>query len=222
MQRRKAPFELRFFSHLEPLAYFWDHQTRRFPSWSTANATDLSALVGALLRVAHEASIISSPMGPKTYKKRNLLRVHTHTHIISSKFGRHFDLVTWIHERCYPGCFLVTRKQDDITVVCAWAMTLDMSSGNTTKCHVLFLYFGGFSCSYLEKQGCFTCFDVFFRRKVEKKHTKTNKPWFVLFFFPYFPLFSHVFLPLKMIKKLPSLQSIRRISRSWQMSQKLR
>ena len=96
--------------------------------------------------------------------------------------------MTWIHERCYPGCFLVTRKQDDITVVCAWAMTLDMSSGNTTKCHVLFLYFGGFSSSYLEKQGCFTCFDVFFRRKVEKKIPKQT-----MVFVVFFPIFSIIF-----------------------------
>ena len=159
MPRLGATFELSVFTLGNPWHIFGTFK-RRFPSWSTANATDLSALVGGLLgvlseaqqsEIAHEASRIKFSNGAENIQKKKPVE-GTHT---LSAVNLADSLTSW-HEfmnnhACYPGCFLVTRKQDDITVVCAWATNLDMSSGNTTKCHVLFLYFGGFSCSYLEK-----------------------------------------------------------------------
>lgn len=164
---------------------------------------------------------LNSPMGPKTYKKRNLLRVHTHTHTLLA-VNLADSLTSW-HEfmnnhAWYPGCFLVTRKQDDITVVCAWATNLDMSSGNTTKCHVLFLYFGVFHVAILKNKLLFVFFVFFSCEKLSLKHTKTTNHWFLCVF-----LFPHVFFTVKNDKKLPSLhERCAELSRSWQMSQKLR
>lgn len=86
------------------MANIFGTKKRRFPSWSTANATDLSALVGGLLsvlseaqqsQIAHEASRIKFSNGAENIQKKKPVEgTHTHTHIISSKFGRQFDLVT--------------------------------------------------------------------------------------------------------------------------------